>query len=62
MSEELPGWGHWGGEGIVESERKKKKGFVKKSVKLPNRKDKKKPDMIINEKENPNIREHLVFF
>ncbi|KAK6628464.1 hypothetical protein RUM43_002279 [Polyplax serrata] len=57
ISTALPGWGEWGGTGLVLSKRKRKR-FT--TVKLPPRKDKNKADIIINEDENPNVRNHLV--
>lgn len=59
ISTALPGWGEWGGTGLVLSKRKRKR-FT--TVKLPPRKDKNKADIIINEDENPNVRNHLVSY
>lgn len=53
----LPGWGEWGGTGLKPSKRKKKLFTIMHKTE---RKDKKKTDMVINEKANPNIRNHLV--
>lgn len=58
----LPGWGSWAGEGIVPSKRKKNPRRLIDIAKLPKRKDKDRLDTIINENENPNIKEHAVIF
>ncbi|XP_046989238.1 U3 small nucleolar RNA-associated protein 14 homolog B [Schistocerca americana] len=57
----LPGWGTWGGKGILASvPKKKKKRFIIKFPKPPPRKDSNKGDVIINEEKDVKIKEHQV--
>lgn len=57
----LPGWGSWGGKGILASvPKKKKKRFIIKFPKPPPRKDSNKGDVIINEEKDVKIKEHQV--
>ncbi|CAH0564951.1 unnamed protein product [Brassicogethes aeneus] len=55
----LPGWGNWGGTGIVPSKRKKKRFIIKAPAKMP-RRDDNKGSLIINENTNTKVKEHLV--
>ncbi|KAK7869453.1 hypothetical protein R5R35_008171 [Gryllus longicercus] len=55
----LPGWGEWGGAGIVA--KKKKSRFVIKPPPAPPRKDADKLNVIINEEKAEGIREHQIW-
>ncbi|XP_070568067.1 U3 small nucleolar RNA-associated protein 14 homolog A-like [Ptychodera flava] len=56
----LPGWGEWGGAGIIPNQRKKKKKFVIKAAPQAPRKDKFLPNVIINEDRDKKIAMHQV--
>ncbi|KAL1109912.1 hypothetical protein AAG570_014146 [Ranatra chinensis] len=55
----LPGWGSWGGCNIRKVTKRKRKRFI---VKFPilNRKDNNRPNIIITERGNQKIRDHMV--
>ncbi|KAM4818756.1 U3 small nucleolar RNA-associated protein 14 homolog A [Thomomys bottae] len=55
----LPGWGEWGGVGLKPSARKRRR-FLIKAREGPPRKDKKLPNVIINEKRNVHAAAHQV--
>ncbi|XP_008824935.1 U3 small nucleolar RNA-associated protein 14 homolog A isoform X1 [Nannospalax galili] len=55
----LPGWGEWGGIGLKPSTRKRYQ-FLIKAPEGPPRKDKKLPNVIINEKRNIHAAAHQV--
>lgn len=55
----LPGWGEWGGVGLVPS-RKKRKRFRIKMAPPPPRQDQKLPDVIISEKRSASVAAHQV--
>lgn len=54
----LPGWGSWGGTGLLPRKRKKPRKML--NVPLPPRKDQDKEDVIINEDANPKLKNHMV--
>ncbi|KAM9787681.1 U3 small nucleolar RNA-associated protein 14 homolog A [Syngnathus typhle] len=55
----LPGWGEWGGAGLVPSRRKRRK-FRVKMTPPPPRKDQKLPGVILSEKRNSSLSLHQV--
>ncbi|XP_078001379.1 U3 small nucleolar RNA-associated protein 14 homolog A-like isoform X2 [Glandiceps talaboti] len=55
----LPGWGDWGGIGIVPSKKKKKRFTIKAAPQAP-RKDRSLPNVIINENRDKMIAMHQV--
>ncbi|XP_044272701.1 U3 small nucleolar RNA-associated protein 14 homolog A [Tribolium madens] len=55
----LPGWGSWGGTNIKISKRKKRRFTIKAPPKVP-RRDDNKGALIINEKAQNKIKEHMV--
>ncbi|CAH1407060.1 unnamed protein product [Nezara viridula] len=55
----MPGWGSWAGTGVEKKSKRKTRRFIVKFPKVP-RKDKKKPNVIINEDPVPKLREQLV--
>ncbi|XP_066906334.1 U3 small nucleolar RNA-associated protein 14 homolog A-like [Halyomorpha halys] len=55
----LPGWGSWAGTGLEKKSRRKSRRFIVRFPKVP-RKDKKKPNVIINEDPVSKLREQLV--
>lgn len=55
----LPGWGSWGGTDIKVPKRKRKR-FIFKVPKVFPRRDDNKGNLIINEKDNENLKKHLV--
>ncbi|XP_049596714.1 U3 small nucleolar RNA-associated protein 14 homolog A [Syngnathus scovelli] len=55
----LPGWGEWGGVGLVPSRRKRRK-FRVKTAPPPPRKDNKLPGVILSEKRNSSLSLHQV--
>jgi len=56
---ELPGWGSWGGVGLENIKKRRKRRFLQMKD-LPARKDKNRPDIIVNEKANPKVKDHQV--
>ncbi|EFA08495.1 U3 small nucleolar RNA-associated protein 14 homolog A [Tribolium castaneum] len=55
----LPGWGSWGGTNIKVNKRKKRRFTIKAPPKVP-RRDDNKGTLIINEKAQNKIKEHMV--
>ncbi|XP_004606476.2 U3 small nucleolar RNA-associated protein 14 homolog A [Sorex araneus] len=55
----LPGWGEWGGVGLMPSAKKRRR-FLIKAPEGPPRKDKHLPNVIINEKRNIHAAAHQV--
>ncbi|XP_074055606.1 U3 small nucleolar RNA-associated protein 14 homolog A [Macrotis lagotis] len=55
----LPGWGQWGGPGLVISA-KKRRQFLRKAPKTAPRKDKRLPNVVISEKRNVQAAAHQV--
>lgn len=55
----LPGWGEWGGVGLMPSAKKRRR-FLIKAPEGPPRKDKNLPNVIINEKRNIHAASHQV--
>ncbi|XP_045478560.1 U3 small nucleolar RNA-associated protein 14 homolog A [Harmonia axyridis] len=55
----LPGWGCWGGVGVVPSKRKRKRFIVKAPKKVP-RRDDNKGFLIINEDADKKVKSHMV--
>ncbi|XP_055963701.1 U3 small nucleolar RNA-associated protein 14 homolog A [Sorex fumeus] len=55
----LPGWGEWGGGGLMPSAKKRRR-FLIKAPEGPPRKDKHLPNVIINEKRNIHAAAHQV--
>lgn len=55
----LPGWGEWGGVGLMPSAKKRRR-FLIKAPEGPPRKDKNLPNVIINEKRNIHAAAHQV--
>ncbi|XP_072482856.1 U3 small nucleolar RNA-associated protein 14 homolog A isoform X2 [Notamacropus eugenii] len=55
----LPGWGQWGGPGLVISARKRRR-FLIKAPKAAPRKDKRLPNVVISEKRNVQAAAHQV--
>ncbi|XP_044759823.1 U3 small nucleolar RNA-associated protein 14 homolog A [Coccinella septempunctata] len=55
----LPGWGSWGGVGIVPSKRKRRRFVLKAPKKVP-RRDDNKGFLIINEDADKKVKEHMV--
>lgn len=55
----LPGWGEWGGKGIVPNPKKRKR-FLIKAAPLPPRKDAALSHVILNEEVGEKVKEHLV--
>ncbi|KAK5641762.1 hypothetical protein RI129_010309 [Pyrocoelia pectoralis] len=57
----LPGWGSWGGPGVIQSKKKRQnRRFIIKFPKEFERKDENKGNLIINEKSNEKVKKHLV--
>ncbi|KAB0793348.1 hypothetical protein PPYR_12975 [Photinus pyralis] len=58
----LPGWGSWGGPGVVQSKKKQRKNrrFIVKFPKEFKRRDDNKGNLIINEKADEKVKKHLV--
>lgn len=55
----MPGWGSWAGTGVEKKSRRKTRKFIVRLPSVP-RKDKKRPNVIINEDPVPKLREQLV--
>lgn len=55
----LPGWGEWGGKGIRISQHKRRR-FIKPAPPAKPRKDDRLSHVIINEKQNKNLMQHVV--
>lgn len=55
----LPGWGSWGGVGIVPSKRKRRRFIIKAPKKVP-RRDDNKGFLIINEDADKKVKKHMV--
>lgn len=58
----LPGWGSWGGPGVVQSKKKQRRNrrFIIKFPKEFKRKDDNRGNLIINEKADEKVKKHLV--